>query len=75
MEQKTSNKQQDGNDLLAVVMPRLSIKQIESITVQVVGEMYPKRLKHLPNLHPQANANGLIMIGIDYFKWEYVNGA
>ena len=75
MNKETLNKQRNGNDFIADVMPRLSIEQIESMIVQEVGEMHPKRLRHLPNLHPQTNAYGLIMIGREYFKWEYVNGA
>jgi hypothetical protein len=52
-------------------MKKPTIEQIESVLIKEVGEMVSKRLKHLPNLHPQTNTMGLIIIDGEYYKWEY----
>ena len=47
------------------------IADIESYVMYEVGEQFKKRLKHQPNLHPQSNSLGLVVINGEYFKWEY----
>ena len=51
------------------VMPRLSIQQIESIEIMQIGEMFPKKLKHLVIKNPMTNVAGLVRINGEYYQW------
>lgn len=74
MKQETENQQDTSDHLLdklsvGAVMPRLSIQQIESIEMMQIGEMFPKKLKHIVIKNPMTNVAGLVKINGEYFQW------
>ena len=66
---KTSLENEGQPPCLGAVMPRLSIQQIESIEMMQIGEMFPKKLKHIVINHPMTNVSGLVKINGEYFQW------
>jgi hypothetical protein len=66
---KLSNKAVNHPLRKGVVMPCLSIQQIESIEMMQIGEMFPKKLKHIVIDHPMTNVSGLVKINGEYFQW------
>ena len=66
---KATNEELNQPSCLGAVMPRLSIQQIESIEMMQIGEMFPKKLKHVVINHPMTNVAGLVKINGEYFQW------
>ncbi len=67
--EKLSNEVQNPTLRKGAVMPRLSIQQIESIEMMQIGEMFPKKLKHLVIKNPMTNVSGLVRINGEYYQW------
>lgn len=67
--EKLSNEAHNPSLRKGVVMPRLSIQQIESIEMMQIGEMFPKKLKHLVIKNPMTNVAGLVRINGEYYQW------
>jgi hypothetical protein len=69
LKDKLSNEAQNQPSCLGAVMPRLSIQQIESIEMMQIGDMFPKKLKHIVITHPMTNVAGLVKINGEYYQW------
>jgi len=70
-----SNEPQNPQLNIGGIIPRLSIEQIESIEMMQIGEMLPKKLKHVNIIHPMQNIAGLVKINGEYYKWTSSGGA